>query len=62
MFLCFHLNFKHENTRTCTFPCKILLLLIEVGSCYTLIEVGSCYTLIEVGSCYTLIEVGSCCS
>ena len=22
MFLCFHVNFKHESTKTFTFPCK----------------------------------------
>ena len=22
MFLCFHVNFKHESTKACMFPCK----------------------------------------
>ena len=22
MFLCFHVNFKHESTKTCMIPCK----------------------------------------
>ena len=22
MFLCFHVNIKHESTRTCMFPCN----------------------------------------
>ena len=28
MFLCFHVNFKHESTRTCMFPCKFSNILV----------------------------------
>ena len=27
MFCCFHVNFKHENTKTCMFPCKFAYLI-----------------------------------
>ena len=31
MFLCFHVKFKHESTKTCMFPCKLLSLIFFWG-------------------------------
>ena len=31
MFLCFHVKFKHESTKTCMFPCNLLSLIFFFG-------------------------------
>ena len=38
MFLCFHVHFKHKSTKTCTFQCKMLLLLLVSVYEFSLLE------------------------